>query len=53
MSKSKTISTIFISLLVGALTFFIAAPKKVVKKREKSVSEPIDESMNQKEDLFI
>lgn len=53
MSRSKTLSTVLVSLLLGAITFFIAAPKKAIKKREKEVSEPTDESRNAKDDLFI
>lgn len=53
MSKSRTISTVLVSLLVGAITFFIAAPKNVMKKREKEVSEPVDENIDPKENLFI
>ena len=52
MSRSKTIGTIIVSLLIGVITLFITTPKKVQKK-EKFVSEPLDESMEPKEDLFI
>ncbi len=53
MSTSKTIGAIFVSLLLGAVTFFIASPKKVIKKKERSVTEPVDGGIDQKEDLFI
>ena len=53
MSTSRTIGAIAVSLLLGAVTFFIATPKKVVKKKEKSFSEPIDGGVEPKEDLFI
>ncbi len=53
MSTSKTIGAIVLSVLLGAVTFFIASPKKVVKKKEKEVSEPLEGNSNAKENLFI
>lgn len=53
MSTSKTIGAIAVSILLGAVTFFIAAPKKVIRKKEKEVSEPLEENSSVKEDLFI
>lgn len=53
MSTSKTIGAILVSVIIGAVTFFIASPKKIIKKKEREVSEPLDENSNVKEDLFI
>lgn len=53
MSIQKTIGTILISFFIGAVTFFIATPKKISKKKEKSVSEPVDDPIDPKENLFI
>ena len=50
MSRSRTIGTVIASLIFGLLTFFIAAPKKVIKKRQSNLSE---ESKKDKEDMFI
>ncbi|MEQ8905918.1 hypothetical protein [Ekhidna sp.] len=51
MSRSRTIGTIFASVALGALTFFLTAPKKVVKKKDQQTSQ--DDSNSDKEDLFI
>ncbi|MEP5611405.1 MAG: hypothetical protein ABJP45_04115 [Cyclobacteriaceae bacterium] len=53
MSTSKTIGAIVMSILIGTVTFFIASPKKIVRKKEKEVSEPLEENSSIKEDLFI
>ena len=53
MSRSRTIGTIFASIALGALTFFLTAPKKVVKKKEQQTSQDDYNSDNDKEDLFI
>jgi hypothetical protein len=53
MIRSKTIGTILVSLILGVVTFFIATPKKILKNREKQVSEPFDDKSSAKEDLFI
>lgn len=52
MSRSRTIGTIFASIALGALTFFLTTtPKKVVKKKEQQTSQ--DDRNSEKEDLFI
>lgn len=51
MSRSKTIGTIFASIALGALTFFLSTPKKVVKKKEQQTAQ--DDHNSDKEDLFI
>ncbi|MEP0984066.1 hypothetical protein [Ekhidna sp.] len=51
MSRSKTIGTIFASIALGALTFFLSTPKKVVKKKEQQTAQ--DDPSSDKEDLFI
>ena len=51
MSRTKTIGTIFASIALGALTFFLSSPKKVIKKKENQTS--LDDSTVDKEDLFI
>ena len=53
MSTSKTIGAILLSVILGAVTFFIASPQKMVKKKEKEVSEPLEGNSDPKEDLFI
>lgn len=53
MSRSRTIGTIFASLAIGALAFFVTSPKKVHKKKESSVSESQEENAKDQEDLFI
>lgn len=51
MSRSRTIGTIFASIALGALTFFLSSPKKTVKKKEPQTSQ--DDRNSDKEDLFI
>ena len=51
MSRTKTIGTIFASIALGALTFFLSSPKKTVKKKEPQTSQ--DDYTSDKEDLFI
>ena len=51
MSRSRTIGTIFASLALGALTFFLSSPNKVTKKKEQQTSQ--DDNNSDKEDLFI
>ena len=51
MSRSRTIGTIFASIALGVLTFFLSSPKKVVKKREQHISQ--GDKQSDKEDLFI
>lgn len=51
MSRTKTIGTIFASVALGALTFFLSAPKKIIKKKEAQTSQ--DDTKSEKEDLFI
>lgn len=53
MSTSKTIGAIIVSLILGVVTFFIASPKKIIKKKEKEVAEPLDENSKAKDNLFI
>ncbi len=51
MSRSRTIGTIFASIALGVLTFFLSSPKKVIKKKEQQTS--LGDSTSDKEDLFI
>ena len=51
MSRSRTIGTIFASVAIGALTFFLSTPKKVVKSKEQQTSQ--DDNKSEQEDLFI
>ncbi|MEQ9467610.1 MAG: hypothetical protein RLN88_09370 [Ekhidna sp.] len=51
MSRSRTIGTIFASIALGALTFFLSSPKKTTKKKEQQTSQ--DDYSGDKEDLFI
>lgn len=51
MSRSRTIGTIFASIALGALTFFLSTPKKTAKKKEQQTSQ--DDYSGDKEDLFI
>ncbi len=53
MSRSRTIGTIIASLIIGVLTFFIAVPKKTVKKRITNTSEPSKKKNKDKDDMFI
>lgn len=53
MSRTKTLGTIFASIAIGAITFFVTAPKKVVKKRESEVSEAQEENPTDQDSLFI
>lgn len=51
MSRTRTIGTIIASVALGALTFFLSTPKKVVKKKEQQTSQ--DESKTEQDNLFI
>ncbi|MEP1035038.1 hypothetical protein [Ekhidna sp.] len=51
MSRSRTIGTIFASIALGALTFFLTTPKKVERKKEPQTSQ--DDNKSDQEDLFI
>lgn len=51
MSRSRTIGTIFATIALGALTFFLSSPKKATKKKEQPTAQ--DDHSNDKEDLFI
>ncbi|MEO9871720.1 hypothetical protein [Ekhidna sp.] len=51
MSRTRTIGTIFASVALGALTFFLSVPKKIIKKKEQQTSQ--GDSASDKEDLFI
>ena len=54
MSRYKTIGTIFASLAIGALSFVLASPKKVQKKREATAAETKEEnSYGVDNELFI
>ena len=51
MSRSRTIGTIFASIALGTLTFFLSTPKKAIKKKEQQTSQ--DDNKSEQEDLFI
>ncbi len=50
MINTKTIGTILVSVILGAVTFFIATPKKVVKKKERSIAATAEDNSS---NLFI
>jgi len=51
MSRSRTIGTIFATIALGALTFFLSLPTNATKKKEQQTSQGNQSS--DKEDLFI
>jgi len=51
MSRTKTIGTIFASLLVGAIAILFTSPKKVQKRKDVKITKSADEGTNN--DLFI
>lgn len=53
MSRSRTIGTLIASLIIGVLTFFIAVPKKAIKKRQSNTPEASKKKNKGKDDLFI
>ncbi len=51
MSRTKTIGTIFASLVLGALAFLFVSPKKVQKRKDVKVAQ--EKEVDSNKDLFI
>jgi hypothetical protein len=51
MSKSFNVGAAVLSILLGIVTIFIAGPKKVIKKKERTTQAP--RKTAEKENLFI
>ena len=53
MSIPRTIGSIVMTLLVGALTFFVASPRKSAKSKSRLAKTTVDKNVEEKDDLFI
>ncbi|MFY0600145.1 MAG: hypothetical protein JXR03_10775 [Cyclobacteriaceae bacterium] len=53
MPRTKTIGSLIATILVGALTFFLATPKMIGKIKTKSSKASVDQSIEESDDLFI
>lgn len=53
MSTRKTLGTLIATALVSSLTFFIATPKKVTKTRARIAKTNLQNTVEEKDNLFI
>jgi hypothetical protein len=53
MSLSRTLASIVASILIGVLTIFIAAPRKIVKAKTRTSKASSDSAYAEDDDLFI
>ncbi len=53
MSIYRSFGSFVIALLLGALTFFIATPRKSSKFKNRAAKAKLDSNIGDKENLFI
>lgn len=53
MSATKTLGTLIATALVGSITFLIATPMKVVKSKIKITKTNSENTVEEKDNLFI
>lgn len=53
MSHTRTLASLIATLLIGALTIFIAAPNKTLKAKARSPKTSTDGGIPENDDLFI
>jgi hypothetical protein len=53
MPQNRTLGSLIATLLIGALTFFFASPKKTAKAKTKSLKTSVARSIEEIDDLFI
>lgn len=53
MSLSKAFGALVATALVGSLTFFFTAPKKVIKQKARTAKTSTQNGIEEKENLFI